>query len=53
MCGINGIFHFQKSNPFVGELEKMNKELAHRGPDAEGIFRENEIELGTSQTFYN
>jgi asparagine synthase (glutamine-hydrolysing) len=46
MCGINGIFHFQKSNPVVGELEKMNKVLAHRGPDAEGVFRENEIELG-------
>jgi asparagine synthase (glutamine-hydrolysing) len=46
MCGINGIFHFQKSKPVAGELEQMNRILAHRGPDAEGVFRENEIEFG-------
>lgn len=46
MCGINGIFHFEKSHSVSGELEQMNKVLAHRGPDAEGVFQENEIELG-------
>jgi asparagine synthase (glutamine-hydrolysing) len=46
MCGINGIFHFQKSNSISGELELMNQTLAHRGPDAEGVFKESAIELG-------
>ncbi|MBK9190873.1 MAG: asparagine synthase (glutamine-hydrolyzing) [Crocinitomicaceae bacterium] len=46
MCGINGIFHFEKSKPRDSEIQKMNETLRHRGPDASGIFSEKEIELG-------
>jgi asparagine synthase (glutamine-hydrolysing) len=46
MCGINGIFHFEKSKSRDGEIQKMNETLRHRGPDAAGIFSEKEIELG-------
>ncbi|MBI3134361.1 MAG: asparagine synthase (glutamine-hydrolyzing) [Bacteroidetes bacterium] len=46
MCGINGIFHFSKSDKRPGELELMNKMLAHRGPDAEGVYEEPVIQLG-------
>ena len=38
MCGINGfLFRNIISNPEY-RIEKMNASLAHRGPDAEGIF---------------
>lgn len=46
MCGINGIFHFSKSRVVPDELEYMNAKLAQRGPDAEGLYREEQIELG-------
>jgi asparagine synthase (glutamine-hydrolysing) len=46
MCGINGIFQkniFFDAQPVV---QKMNKSLAHRGPDADGVFKDNNIVLG-------
>lgn len=46
MCGINGIFHFENSKSREGEIQKMNETLRHRGPDASGVFADNEIELG-------
>ncbi len=47
MCGINGIFSF--NNPLENAdylLTKMNDSIAHRGPDAEGVFVDNNIALG-------
>jgi len=46
MCGINGIFYFYKSVKVPGVLERMNDTLAHRGPDAQGIFEDEKIQLG-------
>lgn len=46
MCGINGIFSFSGSRKIPGELEAMNRALAHRGPDAEGVFDDACIQLG-------
>lgn len=42
MCGIVGFTG--KGNQSL--LEKMNDRLAHRGPDGEGFFRNNQINLG-------
>ena len=39
MCGITGFIDFnKKSNPEL--LGKMTRELAHRGPDDDGLFFE-------------
>ncbi|MBK7128394.1 MAG: asparagine synthase (glutamine-hydrolyzing) [Crocinitomicaceae bacterium] len=46
MCGINGVFHYHGSAKKEGELKKMNQVLAYRGPDAEGVFEDQQIELG-------
>jgi asparagine synthase (glutamine-hydrolysing) len=45
MCGIAGIIGFNpdKSTPLI---QKMVDSIAHRGPDAEGVFIENKIALG-------
>jgi asparagine synthase (glutamine-hydrolysing) len=46
MCGINGILGIE--NPETGRncISKMNKKMAHRGPDDEGIFSDINIALG-------
>ena len=46
MCGIAGIIY--KNNQVVSEneIKQMTDSLAHRGPDAEGSFLENNIGLG-------
>lgn len=47
MCGINGII--KKSNVTKGDVElvkQMNKCIAHRGPDGEGIYWNDHIILG-------
>lgn len=46
MCGISGII--QKDNSIVAEqaIRVMNDAIAHRGPDAEGIFTNGNIGLG-------
>lgn len=46
MCGINGVFHYHGSVKIEGELKKMNQALAYRGPDAEGIYEDLNVELG-------
>ena len=45
MCGIAGYFAPQQT--FGGEvLEQMTSCLAHRGPDADGFFRDNTVGFG-------
>jgi|SRR5215469_2154148 len=39
MCGICGIFEFDRRKPFPKDLlHRMNETIIHRGPDDEGIF---------------
>ena len=47
MCGIAGIFYFDRSRPVDGRLiESMNTRLAHRGPNGSGVFLDGNIGLG-------
>ena len=46
MCGINGIHSHTGAVNYFPVIKKMNDSLAHRGPDDQGIFIENEIALG-------
>lgn len=47
MCGINGILKRNASANVTEEIiTSMNKQLIHRGPDAEGIFLNKDIGLG-------
>jgi asparagine synthase (glutamine-hydrolysing) len=50
MCGIAGFFYSTAQPPTGGEasalLKKMTRELAHRGPDAEGYLEEPGVGLG-------
>ncbi len=46
MCGICGILGFEDKEKVSGTIARMNKALAHRGPDDEGTFIENGIALG-------
>lgn len=46
MCGIAGILFFNQQRMQEAAIRKMTTALAHRGPDAEGIFIGNEIGLG-------
>jgi len=46
MCGINGIFHFSGATKSNGLIERMNEKLAHRGPDAVGVFQDDVVQLG-------
>lgn len=39
MCGIAGQLNFKAVQPRVEDLRKMAHAMAHRGPDAEGLFR--------------
>ena len=44
MCGIAG--YYSVDNEFSStELPLMAKAIAHRGPDAEGVFHENNVGL--------
>jgi asparagine synthase (glutamine-hydrolysing) len=39
MCGIAGIFEYERTDPIPRELvHEMNQTIVHRGPDDEGIF---------------
>jgi asparagine synthase (glutamine-hydrolysing) len=46
MCGINGILGIE--NPETGSncIGRMNKKMAHRGPDDEGVFADVNIAMG-------
>ena len=46
MCGIAGIVKKQTSRVEREEIRKMNDVMAHRGPDAEGIYIDGVIGLG-------
>lgn len=47
MCGIAGIFNFEKEKPVdASALQKMTDALSHRGPDGEGQFIKQNIGLG-------
>jgi asparagine synthase (glutamine-hydrolysing) len=45
MCGIAGRFHPQQLPPDPRWLAEANRRLAHRGPDGEGVFRDEHCEL--------
>jgi len=45
MCGINGIYSSSNKNK-SGIVEKMNEYLDHRGPDAHGVYSDEELSLG-------
>jgi asparagine synthase (glutamine-hydrolysing) len=38
MCGITGGISLHKSFNFAVDINRMNNSIAHRGPDSEGIF---------------
>jgi len=47
MCGINGIYQFSGLKSIEKEvIIKMNQTMVHRGPDADGIFKDNYTLLG-------
>jgi len=47
MCGIAGIFYFKrKRDAKTAHIKLMIDCMAHRGPDAEGIFVDDEVALG-------
>ncbi len=46
MCGINGILGLESLDRPREIIGKMNDALAHRGPDADGIFLSEDVVLG-------
>jgi asparagine synthase (glutamine-hydrolysing) len=38
MCGITGIARFKHQDNCVEKVRSMNRQIAHRGPDAEGVW---------------
>lgn len=46
MCGITGIIGSEPIDGKQARIRRMTQRLAHRGPDAEGFFIENETALG-------
>ena len=46
MCGINGILGKLDLNQSRQCVESMNKEMAHRGPDADGVYQVGDITIG-------
>ncbi|MFD1552831.1 asparagine synthase (glutamine-hydrolyzing) [Putridiphycobacter roseus] len=46
MCGINGIYKFSGIDYEASIIQKMNDTMAHRGPNAEGVFQDQFIHLG-------
>lgn len=46
MCGINGIWGLENRQQATDLIRGMNSALAHRGPDDEGVFSDDKINLG-------
>jgi asparagine synthase (glutamine-hydrolysing) len=46
MCGITGIFNFNKQPIARQTIKAMSDSIAHRGPDGEGIFIDEYVALG-------
>ena len=45
MCGIVGIYRFDNSKVNESELKNFSNSLKHRGPDADGIYINNDKNL--------
>ena len=40
MCGIAGIYNFEKNHPVdMATIQRMCDSIAHRGPDHEGFYQ--------------
>ncbi len=46
MCGIAGIVGLQDRSAAREKIDRMTRALAHRGPDAEGVYADDGIALG-------
>ncbi len=46
MCGISGIFGKQLPADAGERLQRMNDRIAHRGPDDEGTWQDDQVALG-------
>ncbi len=46
MCGICGIISFDRASRYENNVRTMTASMAHRGPDAEGIWANENIVLG-------
>ncbi len=46
MCGISGIIYFDQSKQKEEQIYKMIQAMAHRGPNAEGVFIKDNVALG-------
>ena len=47
MCGIAGVYHFDRNRPVSKEkLKQMTDIIKYRGPDGDGYFIENNVGLG-------
>ena len=46
MCGITGYSGFHDRTQAEGVVQKMNWAIAHRGPDADGIWANDQVVLG-------
>ena len=46
MCGINGIYGLEKLQYLLKIIHIMNEAIAHRGPDASGVFHSKNVVLG-------
>lgn len=46
MCGISGIVSFDKAEAYESSVLQMNDALAHRGPNAQGIWKNHHVVLG-------
>lgn len=46
MCGINGVLFFKGDVRGALAIEKMNRTIQHRGPDAEGVYADGRNFLG-------
>ncbi len=45
MCGIAGVLHFGRTNVSDEQLAKMSSSIVHRGPDDEGVYKDEDIAL--------
>ena len=46
MCGISGIIYFNEQRVNHHNLRRFNDQLTHRGPDSDGVFIDEESNLG-------
>src|ERR1700751_4510623 len=46
MCGIAGIWHLNGENLSAAKLKSFTNSMSHRGPDGEGIYIDENVQLG-------